>query len=276
MAQQRPVLRLVQRQHGVDETLLQGAVEILAPDHHMAGDRRRFGDPDDLRLLFGGEQEIGVLARRGGIDQPRRHRLHRLLIAAGEVHPAEERARVLARGQQAVLNENVERIEIARLRDRVGEGDVAPAQVGGRGDAAVAAHEDPAGIDRRAAIDLGQQRLGADLGLGQHEGQRAHERDVGVAVAQRLDGGGMVDGHEAADRHPDPLRQPGRDHLDIADQLLRVLLRNEGEGQAALAGGEPGARETQPRHARKDEPASCQTVTPHLSTSSRRSRPAAP
>ena len=52
-------------------------------------------------------------------------------------------------------------------------------------------------VARQAAVDFGQDWNRPDLPFRDDDRQGAHERDVGVAVPQRLDGGGVVDGNKA-------------------------------------------------------------------------------
>ena len=184
------------------------------------------------------QKQVGILAGACGIDQAFGHRLHRLLVAAREEDAAEECFRLSGVFDQPGFYEFGERVEIARFRNRIGKSDVAPAQVCERADAAVAPHEDAARITRRVAVDLGQERHGTDLGLGQNEGQGAHEGDIRVAVAQRLDRRCMVDGDEPLDGDADLLCQPSGDGLDVPQKLVGVLLRDEGKPQGYVLRGE--------------------------------------
>ena len=119
----------------------------------MAWDRVAFGDPGHLCLLLWRQQQIGILAGTGGVDQTFGHRLHGLLIATGKEYAPEKRLGVRS-GNQSCTLEFGQRIEISGLRNRVGKGDVPALQVSQRFDPAVAAHKDAARIEGRIAINL--------------------------------------------------------------------------------------------------------------------------
>ena len=73
--------------------------------------------------------------------------------------------------------------------------------------------------------------------MGENVGQSTHERDVCILATERFHRSGLIQRNEPLHRYAESTAQVGGDGFDVAEQLLWVLLWDEGEHQRIALGG---------------------------------------